>query len=118
MPPNPPGGLAGLFNPSTLVFLHENLQDDPAKLALTYPNDVLVMNGELDNQVSPQNDAQALYAAFKLRKLGLVDLVIVPGASHAFKATPDRKTDQMEGPMVPASLNAITAWCKRHMLRS
>ncbi len=118
LPPNPPAGLAGLFNVSTLVFLHENLQDDPAKLATTYPNDVLVMNGELDNQVSPQNDAQSLYAAFKQRKMGLVDLVIVPGASHAFKATPDRATDQMDGPMVPASLDAITAWCKRHMLRA
>jgi dienelactone hydrolase len=117
IPPNPPGGLAGLFNPSVVDFLRGNLQDDPAKLALTYPNDVLVMNGAFDNQVSPENDAQALFKAFKQRKVGLVDLVIVPGASHAFKATPDRTTDQMEGPMVPASLDAITAWCKRHMLR-
>jgi dienelactone hydrolase len=117
VPPNPPAGLGGLFNPTTLVFLHGNLQDDPAKLALTYPNDVLVMNGELDNQVSPEADAKALYQAFKQRKLGQVDLVIVPGASHALKPTSDRKVDAMEGPMVPAALDGITAWCKRHMLR-
>ena len=116
VPPNPPPGLTSLFNPTTLIFLHQNFQDDPAKLALSYPNDVLVMNGELDNQVSPEADAKALYSAFKQRKLGIVDLVIVPGASHAFKPTPDRKVDAMEGPMLPAALDAISAWCKRHML--
>jgi pimeloyl-ACP methyl ester carboxylesterase len=116
VPPNGPAGLAGLFNASALTFLHGNLQDDPAKLATMYTGDVLVMNGALDNQVSPELDAKVLEQSFKQRKLGFVQLVIVPGASHAFKATPNRDTDQMDGPMVPSALDAITGWCKKHMI--
>lgn len=117
VPPNPPAGLGALFNPSALVFLHGQLQEDPAKLAEAYTGDVLIMNGDMDNQVSPQNDAQALYGFFKSRKLGMVDITIIPGASHAFKATPSREKDVMEGPVVPQTLTAILAWCKKHMER-
>jgi len=114
IPPGCPAGLQSLFNVSTLEFLHENLQDDPAQLAMKYQGDVLILNGEFDNQVSPDLDAKALERAFKSRKAGSTELMIIPGASHAFKATTDRETDSMEGPMVPSSLNAISAWCQRH----
>lgn len=115
VPPNAPAGLQGLFNPSTLTFLHGNLQDDPVKLATQYSGDVLVMNGEFDNQVSPELDAKALEKAFKNRKLGLTQLVIVAGASHAFKQAPNRATDVMEGPMIPGALDAVATWCKKHL---
>ncbi len=115
VPPNCPAGLQPLFNPSTSVFLHENLQDDPAKLATMYQGDVVILNGALDNQVSPDLDAKVLESAFKSRKSGQVQLTIIPGASHAFKPTQSRDVDVMEGPMIPASLDAISVWCKKHM---
>jgi uncharacterized protein len=117
IPPNPPAGLEGLFNPSALVFLQENMKDDPSKLALLYTGDTLVMNGEFDNQVSPEKDAKALYAAFKKRTLGNAQLKIVPKASHAFKPTSNRGTDAMTGPMIPAALDGIVKWCKEHLVR-
>ena len=115
IPPDPPAGLKGLFNPSTLVFLHQNFQDDPAALASQFKGDALVVNGEFDNQISAELDAKALYTAFAERKVGDVKLVIVPGASHALKSTPNRETDAMEGPMVPLSLKAIDDWCVEHL---
>jgi dienelactone hydrolase len=116
IPANTPAGLQGLFNPSALVFYRGNLKDDPAKLATVYGGDVLVMNGQFDNQVSPQLDAMVLSKAFQTRTTGKVQLVLVPGASHAFKATPNHDTDAMGGPMLPEALDAIATWCKGHML--
>ena len=115
VPPGMPAGLQGLFNISTLIFLQQNFKEKPLDLAAQYQGDVLVMNGELDNQVSPDLDAKALTKAFQNGKAKSVQLAIIPGAGHCLKATTSRDQNVMEGPMVPASLNTISAWCKKHM---
>lgn len=115
LPPDTPPALQALFNPSSLSILRSYFNTDPVALAKGYSGDVLVLNGELDNQVSAERDAKPLFAALQSRAKGEEELVIVPGVGHGLKATKKIEENVLEGPMLPAVLDAIAGWVRKHL---
>ncbi|MEA2553712.1 MAG: uncharacterized protein QOJ65_1888 [Fimbriimonadaceae bacterium] len=115
VPPNTPPALQGLFNPSSLSILRSYFITDPIALAKNYSGDVLIVNGEFDNQVSPERDAQVLYAGLRSRPKGTAEIVIIPGASHGLKATTSIEKDAYEGPVLPQAIGAIATWANKHL---
>lgn len=103
-------GLMGLFRPSVQPFLIVMFQQDPAKLIAAYKGPVLIVQGEADIQVTPDN-ARALAAAQPRAKV-----VLLPGANHILKAG---STDRQETranyadpslPLAPGVVDAIAGF--------
>lgn len=111
-PTDPPQELLALFNPASISILHSYFNIDPLTFARAYSGDVLVINGELDNQVSAEKDAKLLYQTLQARKTGKSQLVIVPGAGHGLKKTPSLEANIYTGPILPEAMDAISSWMK------
>lgn len=112
-PPNPPAGLAALFNPSAFRILQAYFTVDPTKLLAPYEGKVLILQGEKDIQILATRDLPALEKTLKGRKKGSVESFIVPSASHNFKKVGDvDKEPGFEGPAEPAALERIVAFMK------
>jgi pimeloyl-ACP methyl ester carboxylesterase len=71
--------LLPLFRPQVQGFLIDQFSYDPAKLIASYAGPVLIVQGENDIQVAPE-DAQLLKAANPRAKL-----VLLPGVNHVLK---------------------------------
>lgn len=112
IPEGLPSELMPLFNPSSMSILRSYFTTDPLVFARHYTGDVLVINGELDNQVSLEKDARLLLKTLEERKSGMEKLVPVPGVGHLLKKTPSFEANVMTGPVVPEVLDAIAAWMK------
>jgi uncharacterized protein len=113
-PPNPPQGLAPLFNPSALKLLQVELALDPAQLLSAYTGPVLVIQGEKDIQISPVNDFPLLQSALRQRKRGTYQAVVVLSASHNLKKVENENAEPgFAGPVVSNALDTISDWLKQ-----
>lgn len=65
---------------------------------------------EHDTQVSPARDAERLATARSRRPLTETRLVVVPRASHSFKAVSGPDDPGFAGPVVPRVLDELVAW--------
>ena len=115
LPPNMPTGLGGLFNPSALEIVGAYCRLDPVDFAKKVQGPVLVMNGQKDTQVSAERDTPRLVAALKARTSGMVESLIVPDASHNFKATANLGDDAFDGPIVSGPLALLVKFAKANL---
>lgn len=79
--PSIPSELNTLFPPSVLPFLISSLQYDPAELASHVEQPLLIVGGERDLQIGPEN-GEALK-----RAQPAAELVLVEGMTHPLKAS-------------------------------
>ncbi len=113
-PPNPPPGMAALFNPSAMKLLQVEFALDPATLLSVYTGPVLVIQGEKDIQVSPTKDFPLLQSTLKERKKGTYKAVVVLTASHNLKRVENENVEPgFTGPVVPTVLATISDWLKQ-----
>ena len=118
-PPNPPPGMAALFNPSAMKLLQVEFALDPAGLLATYTGPVLVIQGEKDIQVSPTKDFPVLQSTLKERKKGTYKAVVVLTASHNLKRVENENAEPgFAGPVVPNALLTISDWLKTTLKRN
>jgi pimeloyl-ACP methyl ester carboxylesterase len=109
VPADMPAGLVAIFNPTVQDLLRAYFTVDPCALAAEVRGPVLVLQGELDAQVSAERDAPRLHEA--LAKRGEAELVVVPGASHNFKSVGSAAEPGFSGPVVTGALEAVAGWC-------
>jgi fermentation-respiration switch protein FrsA (DUF1100 family) len=114
-PSDMPAGLVRLFSPSTLKLMRSWCTIDPAVLAHNYRGPVLLVNGAHDTQISPERDTPNLKAALASRKVGTVEVFIVPNASHNLKSTADGNDDATLGPIVPSALEKIKQFLTKQL---
>jgi pimeloyl-ACP methyl ester carboxylesterase len=113
-PPNPPPGLAALFNPSAMKLLQVEFAVDPVSLLSAYSGPVLVIQGEKDIQISPTKDFPVLQSTLKERKKGTYKAVVVLTASHNLKRVENENVEPgFTGPVVPNVLATISDWLKQ-----
>jgi len=113
VPPNPPAGMAGLFNASAAKLLQSYFTLEPTEMLAKFSAPVLIVQGESDVQVSKDRDMPLLEKALKARGNGTVESVVVPGASHNFKKVSDpQKELGMAGPVVEPTLAKISDFIK------
>lgn len=110
VPLDVPAGLAALYPSYAGRFLQSELAIDPCRLAAAFGGPVLVINGALDTQVSPERDAEALNDALKGRTGDDHTLIIVPGASHNLKVAKAPGDPGITGEVAPDVLNKLEAW--------
>lgn len=108
----PPPGLGALFNPAGLSLLRSYCTIEPTTFCADYEGDVLVMNGELDAQISAERDAKPLYETYQKRSKGSSELVVIPKASHFFKRVEKLTDNPNSGQVLPEALDAIVKWLK------
>jgi pimeloyl-ACP methyl ester carboxylesterase len=89
---------------------------DPAKVMRDLEQPLLVVQGQLDTQVTPDN-ADKLEALAKARKKGTVEVVKVPGVNHLLVPAQTGEVDEygkLGGAQVtPAVTGAIAAWLQK-----
>lgn len=104
--------LAALFRPSVQPFLISAIKYDPAQLIRTVKAPVLIVQGERDLQVTP-DDARRLSAADPRAKL-----LLIPGMNHLLKQVGDdlalnqRSYGDPTVPLSPALLPAVVPFLK------
>ena len=114
-PSDLPGGLQSLFNPTTTKLMQSYCSIDPTNLARHYRGPVLVLNGADDTQVSPERDSPRLKEALQTRSKGIVEMLIVPKASHNFKSTINGDKDATKGPVSSLAMDKIKAFLNKHL---
>ncbi len=111
IPADLPVGLQPLFNPSAAQLLHAYFTIDPAQLASEVRGPVLVLQGELDVQISVERDAPRLLEALGRRSGQVQVLERIPHASHNFKRVASAQEFGFTGPLLPEFLDALARWC-------
>lgn len=113
IPPNPPTGMGALFNASAAKLMQSYFTLEPTQLLAKFRGPVLILQGEKDIQVSKDRDMPLLERALKPR--GVVEKVVVPGASHNFKKVNDPlKEPGIAGPVVSPTLSKLAEFVKKH----
>jgi len=115
MPADLPPGLQPLFNASAAQLLHAYFTVDPALLASELRGPVLVLQGELDAQISIERDAPRLLEALARREGQSQQLERIAHASHNFKRVEGAREPGFVGPVEPAALDALARWCRAHL---
>jgi len=115
IPSDVPAGLKALYPQSAKLFLRDVMNLEPTSFAKSYRGSVLIMNGELDNQVSPTRDARALETAFQTRKSSLQHLEILPSDSHNLKKINSPTDPGISGPVDPNALAVLTSWISKNL---
>lgn len=111
VPPNPPAGMAGLFNASAAKLLQSYFTLEPTQLLAKFRGPVLILQGEKDVQISKDRDTPLLERALKPR--GKVEVVIIPSASHNFKKVNDAQKEMgFSGPVVAPTLAKLATFVK------
>ncbi len=105
-----PAGLGVLFNPTSLNLMRSYCTIEPTSFCAKYEGDVLVINGELDAQISAERDARRLFDAYQKRSKGTCELVIIPKASHFLKKVEKQTDNPNSGSVLPEALNAMVKW--------
>ncbi len=100
-PENVLPGLQSLFTPGTGKILQSYFTIDPAKTIGGYTGDVLLLQGEMDSQISVTKDFPALKQALANRKAGSLVPVTVPNASHNLKHVGAPTDAGITGPVEP-----------------
>ena len=105
VPKDVPSELKALYNPSVGVFFKQSFSAVPLELVKSFPGAILIMNGELDQQVDPKLDAQALFDANSKDRGS--KLVVIPLASHNLKPVTTSAEAGFAGPVVPDAIQTI-----------
>ena len=108
VPRDVPNELKALYNPSVGVYLKELASVHPLELARKFSGPVLVVNGEMDKQVDPKLDAEALFNEVKSREHS--KLFLVPLASHNLKPVENSSAPGFDGEVVPDAIEAIQSF--------
>lgn len=95
------------------------LATDPGKLIARVKEPILVVQGELDTEVAP-NNADRLAALAKARKPPLAaDVVKVPGVNHLLAMSVTGETDEYDKlplkQISPAVSGAVVEWLKKNL---
>ncbi|MFI5385866.1 MAG: dienelactone hydrolase family protein [Fimbriimonadales bacterium] len=109
-PTDMPTGLQALFSPGTGKILQSYFTIDPAKTIQSYEGDVLLMQGEMDSQISVEKDFPVLKKTLESRKAGSLTAFTVPNASHNLKHVEKQSDPGIEGPVEAAALGQIVKW--------
>lgn len=107
-PPQVLPGLAALFSPGTAKYFQTILALDPAPLLKGYGGEVLVVQGEMDSQVSATKDFPILKTIAESKKGARA--VLVPKASHNLKSVTAPTDPGVSGPPEPYVVKALTDW--------
>jgi dipeptidyl aminopeptidase/acylaminoacyl peptidase len=110
-----PAPLRGLFNPSVMELLPSLLATDPARLAADVRGPVLVIQGDMDAQISVERDLPALADALEARDAGETERVVVENGSHSLKASAGEGDPGFAGPMLDDARDAIVRWVVTHL---
>jgi len=112
-PPGLPPGLQPLFSPGTGKILQSYFTIDPATTIESYSGDVLLMQGEMDNQISVTKDFPLLKKALAGRSSGALTAVTIPNASHNLKQVGAIGDPGIDGPVVPEALGQVVKWASK-----
>jgi alpha-beta hydrolase superfamily lysophospholipase len=115
IPSDIPQGLKALYSPAASLFLKDILTLDPTVLLKKFQGPVLILNGELDTQVSPIQDAEALYKSLKTRKSSQQQILIVPSASHNLKTLKSPTDDGLSGVVDSKALSTLVEWLSQNL---
>ena len=120
VPANVPRGLQALYPAYLGKFLRSMFTVDPAHLAESLRGPALVINGERDMNVSADRDAKTLDAVLRSRASdtktrNAQELLIVPGASHCFKAVKSDRDAGCVGPVVPEVLDRLASFLQQNL---
>ncbi|RYZ93289.1 MAG: hypothetical protein EOP06_01435 [Proteobacteria bacterium] len=110
VPDGVPPGLKALFPKSAVLFLRDVLKLDPKPYAKRFSGSVLVMNGEMDKQVSPDKDAKLLYSMLSARRNLKQELFVVPKASHNLKPVSSALEAGITGPISDEAKSKLATW--------
>ena len=95
-------------------WLQDHARQDPAATIARVRTPVLVMQGELDFQVSAQRDARALHEALLTADHPDHELVVLPGLDHLFKRVEGAESTMAdyfeERSLDPLFLDALCRW--------
>ncbi len=108
-------GLRALFGPGTAKLLQAYFTIDPVKELQNFSGPVLVLQGEMDSQISATSDFPLLVDASKRRKSGSNTSVIVEGASHNLKPVQKKSDTGFVGAVAPKALDSIVAFFKKEL---
>jgi alpha-beta hydrolase superfamily lysophospholipase len=93
------------------------LLNDPAKVMPDVKQPVLIVQGELDTQVEPQNADKLAALARERKKAGSVEVVKVPGVNHLLVPASTGEVDEYSAlkdkHVSQAVTEAIVAWLKK-----
>jgi fermentation-respiration switch protein FrsA (DUF1100 family) len=91
------------------------LATDPARLAADVRGPVLVIQGDMDAQISVERDLPALADALEARDAGETERVVVENGSHSLKASAGEGDPGFAGPMLDDARDAIVRWVVTHL---
>jgi fermentation-respiration switch protein FrsA (DUF1100 family) len=93
------------------------LVNDPAKVLPNVRQPILIVQGELDTQVTPANADLLGSLARKRKKQPAVDVVKIPGVNHLLVPATTGEVDEYgtltDKTVSPAVTQAIVAWLKK-----
>ncbi len=110
-----PEGLRTIYNPSSGLFLKDYVALNPAELALSTSAPTLVVQGEMDKQISAAKDAPALMTALE-KRVGpgsACAAEYIKNASHNFKRVRKMDEDGFTGEVMPEAREAVVKWVER-----
>jgi len=93
------------------------LTHDPAKILKLISCPVLVINGELDLQVPPQQNLPPIAAALAEGKAADFTIVKMPSLNHLLQTSVTGSVSEygtIEETISPMALEMITTWLRRH----
>ncbi len=108
-----PVPLLSLFNPSVSVLLEGLLSADPTALAADVRAPTLVIQGDMDAQVSVERDLPPLVDALQAREGVETKSVVVENASHNLKRSAGEGDPGFTGPVMEPAMEAIVGWARR-----
>ena len=73
---------------------------------------MLLLQGEMDSQISAERDFPPLLKSLKSRGSGETMPVLIPKASHNLKQVESASEDGVAGPVAPEVLQKLRAWAK------
>ncbi len=112
-PKNVLPGLQPLFSPGTAKLLQSYFTINPVKAVSAYSGPVLLLQGQMDSQISVSKDFPLLDKALKSRKNAVTTSAAIPDASHNLKKVEKISDPGISGPVVPEALNAVMSYFKK-----
>lgn len=110
LPTDMPVGLQAIFSPGTGKILRSYFTIDPVKTVQTYTGNVLLMQGAMDVQVSPDKDFLLLKKALESRSTGTLRALTLPNTSHNLKHVENTTEPGFTGNVEPQALGEICKW--------
>lgn len=114
-PKNVLPGLQPLFSPGTSKLLQSYFTIDPVKAVATYPGPALLLQSNMDSQISAAKDFPLLDKTLKARKNAVTVSLVIPNASHNLKKADKISDPGISGPVVPEALNAVVTYFKKNL---